>query len=97
VWIELTYPSGDRYGSHCSGAARTARIVFLCDPNVAGMVREALCGPTRNHLLMFPPLRVILTFWRRIVMMTSVTTCSLLPHVLCVGMSSLWETSCSSC
>ena len=38
VWIELTYPGGDNYGSHCQKMPRTARIVFLCDPNIAGMV-----------------------------------------------------------
>ena len=41
VWIELTYSGGSKYHSHCGSVARTARIVFLCDPNVGGMV----CDP----------------------------------------------------
>ena len=42
AWIELTYPGGDNYGSHCQKTSRTARIVFLCDPNIPGMVSENL-------------------------------------------------------
>ena len=42
AWIELTYPGGDKYGSHCQKTSRTARIVFLCDPNIPGMVSENL-------------------------------------------------------
>jgi cation-dependent mannose-6-phosphate receptor len=36
TWIELTYSGGDVYHSHCDSGSRTARIVFLCDPNVKG-------------------------------------------------------------
>lgn len=36
AWIELTYGGGDNYHSHCSSGSRTARIVFLCDPDVKG-------------------------------------------------------------
>ena len=42
VWIELTYSGGSKYNSHCGKMARTARIVFLCDPNIAGMVWKLL-------------------------------------------------------
>lgn len=38
TWIELTYSGGDVYHSHCDAGSRTARIVFLCDPNVKGQV-----------------------------------------------------------
>ena len=38
TWIELTYGGGDLYHSHCESGSRTARIVFLCDPNVKGQV-----------------------------------------------------------
>jgi cation-dependent mannose-6-phosphate receptor len=36
AWIELTYAGGDNYNSHCQLGTRTARIVFLCDPDIKG-------------------------------------------------------------
>ena len=38
VWIELTYSDGIAYKHHCNGAARSARLIFLCDPLIRGMV-----------------------------------------------------------
>ena len=38
VWVELTYGGGDRYGSHCNNENRKGRIVFICDPLIAGKV-----------------------------------------------------------
>ena len=40
VWIELTYSKGDSYHSHCNKAPRSARLIFLCDPLVNGLVCE---------------------------------------------------------
>ena len=42
IWVELTYTGGDMYGSHCKQEARKARLVFLCDTNVPGLVSYLL-------------------------------------------------------
>jgi len=40
-WIELHYANGENYHSHCGGIARSARILFDCDP-FAGKVHTCL-------------------------------------------------------
>lgn len=89
VWIELTYPDGKPYHGHCGGAARTTRLIFLCDPLVPGLVSWSIINidiltqlsivPTwicilHKHTLMF---RGSLTFLTRIGMIVCVSTRSL--------------------
>ena len=38
MWVELTYGGGDAYSSHCNRENRKGRIVFICDPLIAGKV-----------------------------------------------------------
>ncbi len=47
MWIELVYTGGLSYGSHCKQQSRTARIVFLCDPDIGGMVGRGVCPAAR--------------------------------------------------
>ena len=46
VWIELTYSGGTNYTSHCGSRPRTARLIFLCDPLIQGLVSSFDQGST---------------------------------------------------
>ena len=49
IWLELTYTGGDKYGSHCDKEERKARLVFLCDTNVPGLVRQSTLDVERER------------------------------------------------
>ncbi len=85
VWIELTYSDGAPYGHHCNGAKRSARLIFLCDPLINGLVGEpivtlSVCGDNQYC-------REILTSWRRAEIQIYASIRLVWQPRVCVGLS----------